>query len=304
MSFSQVNFVKITEVGPRDGLQNEKTILSTPDKVKFVDLLTKSGIKHIELTSFVRADRIPQMADSEELTKSVLPLYPNSFEFSALTPNIKGYQKAVDVGFKEIAVFTATSETFTSKNMNQSIKGSLDNFKEIFNEASENKIKVRGYISTVIACPYEGKMDPHKTLDIALHLLDAGVYEVSLGETIGVAVPSEVENLLGVLLKKIPQKKLNCHFHDTYGMAIANTKKALEMGIRSFDSSAGGLGGCPYAKGAAGNVATEDLVYFLQREGFETGVDLSKLILASKFIEERIGRKLNSRTYTALSHGS
>lgn len=294
--------IKITEVGPRDGLQNEKTILSTQDKFEFVSRLVESGIKNIELTSFVRKDRIPQMGDAIELAGLVLPKFQNQVQFSSLTPNAKGYEGAKESGFTEVAVFTATSETFTKKNINMSIEESLDFFKPIFAEAKSDGIKVRGYISTVIACPYEGKIKPEQTLKIAERLLDAGAYEISLGETIGVAVPSEVESLLEVLLKKIPKNYFAGHFHDTYGMAIANIKQALSMGIRSFDSSAGGLGGCPYAKGAAGNVATEDLVYFLHKEGYNTGISLDSLLHASRFMEERIGRKLTSRTYIAMKN--
>lgn len=195
--------IKITEVGPRDGLQNEKTILSTQDKFEFVSRLVESGFKHIELTSFVRKDRIPQMGDASELAKLILPKYKNQVQFSSLTPNAKGYEGAKEAGFSEVAVFTATSETFTKKNINMTIEESLDFFKPIFSQAKSDGIKVRGYISTVIACPYEGKIKPEKTLEVAERLLDAGVYEISLGETIGVAVPSEVESLLEVLLKKI-----------------------------------------------------------------------------------------------------
>lgn len=291
--------VKITEVGPRDGLQNEKTILSTQDKFEFVNRLVESGAKHIELTSFVRKDRIPQMADAIELSAMVLPKYSSDVQFSCLTPNTKGYEAAKIAGFKEVAVFTATSESFTKKNINMTVMESFSSFQPIFDFARTDGIKVRGYISTVVACPYEGKIQPEKTLEIAERLLDAGAYEISLGETIGVAVPDEIESLLEVLLKKIPSSYLNCHFHDTYGMAIANTKQALSMGIRSFDSSAGGLGGCPYAKGAAGNVATEDLVYFLTREGYDTGINLEELVKVSQFVESKLERNLNSRTYIA-----
>ncbi|TGL04462.1 hydroxymethylglutaryl-CoA lyase [Leptospira bouyouniensis] len=291
--------VKITEVGPRDGLQNEKTIFSTQDKFEFVNRLVESGAKHIELTSFVRKDRIPQMADAIELSAMVLPKYSSDVQFSCLTPNTKGYEAAKIAGFKEVAVFTATSESFTKKNINMTVMESFSSFQPIFDFAKTDGIKVRGYISTVVACPYEGKIQPEKTLEIAERLLDAGAYEISLGETIGVAVPDEIESLLEVLLKKIPSSYLNCHFHDTYGMAIANTKQALSMGIRSFDSSAGGLGGCPYAKGAAGNVATEDLVYFLTREGYDTGINLEELVKVSQFVESKLERNLNSRTYIA-----
>ncbi|XDD44973.1 hydroxymethylglutaryl-CoA lyase [Leptospira sp. WS39.C2] len=296
--------IKITEVGPRDGLQNEKTILSTQDKFEFVTRLVESGVKNIELTSFVRKDRIPQMGDALELSALILPKFGNEVQFSCLTPNTKGYEAAAIAGFKEVAVFTATSESFTQKNINMTISESFKSFQPIFENAKKDGIKVRGYISTVIACPYEGKIPPEKTLEVALRLLDAGAYEISLGETIGVAVPLEVESLLELLLKKIPSSYLNCHFHDTYGMAIANTKQALTMGIRSFDSSAGGLGGCPYAKGAAGNVATEDLVYFLTREGFDTGIQLDSLVRVSQFMESKLERTLNSRTYIAKKNAS
>ncbi|TGK91910.1 hydroxymethylglutaryl-CoA lyase [Leptospira brenneri] len=297
-----MELVKITEVGPRDGLQNEKTILSTQDKFEFVSRLVESGVKNIELTSFVRKDRIPQMGDATELAALVLPKFQNTVQFSCLTPNTKGYEGAKDSGFSEVAVFTATSETFTKKNINMTIQESLDFFKPIFTLAKQDGIRVRGYISTVIACPYEGKIEPEKTLKIAERLLDAGAYEISLGETIGVAVPSEVEALLEVLFKKFPKTYFAGHFHDTYGMAIANAKQALSMGIRSFDSSAGGLGGCPYAKGAAGNVATEDLVYFLHKEGYHTGIELNSIMAASRFMEEKIQRKLTSRTYIAMKN--
>ena len=296
-----MNFIKITEVGPRDGLQNEKTILSTDDKFQFIKLLANAGLKHIEATSFVKKEWVPQMGDSIELAEKLFKknAFPDSIDFSCLTPNLKGYESAYQSGFKEIAVFTATSETFTKKNINRSVKESIDGFKEIFSRARKDQIKVRGYISTVIACPYEGKIAPEKTAEIAKQLLDEGVYEISLGETIGVAVPSEVENLLNCLLKEMRAESFAGHFHDTYGMAIANVKQSLQMGLRSFDSSSGGLGGCPYAKGASGNLATEDLLYFLEREGYQTGIDLNEILKASTFMEQVIGRKLNSRTFIA-----
>ncbi|BDA79088.1 hydroxymethylglutaryl-CoA lyase [Leptospira kobayashii] len=298
-----MNFVKITEVGPRDGLQNEKAIVPTDAKFEFIQALAKTGLQHIEATSFVKKEWVPQMGDAEELTKLIFggnPIDPE-IQLSSLTPNIKGYEKAVSLGFKEVAVFTASSESFTKKNINKTIDESITAFQEIFQRAKEDKVKVRGYISTVIACPYEGKISPEKTLTVAKKLLEAGVYEISLGETIGVAVPSEVESLLNVLLKEIPSRLLAGHFHDTYGMAISNVKQSLNMGLRSFDSSAGGLGGCPYAKGASGNLATEDLVYFLEREGYHTGVDLDALVNASSLMEKALNRPLLSRTYVAKS---
>jgi hydroxymethylglutaryl-CoA lyase len=298
-----VNFIKITEVGPRDGLQNEKAILSTEDKFEYIQLLSATGINHIEATSFVKKEWVPQMGDAKELATKIFsdPALSAKIQFSCLTPNIKGYESAIESGFKEVAVFTATSESFTKKNINRTVRESIDGFHEIFTRARKDGIKVRGYISTVIACPYEGKMAPEKTRDITKLLLDEGVYEISLGETIGVAVPSEVEALLSCLFKDFKPEFFAGHFHDTYGMAIANVNQSLKMGIRSFDSSSGGLGGCPYAKGASGNLATEDLVYFLNREGYKTDIDLEKLILASSFMQNAIGRKLLSRTFTAKS---
>ncbi|TGN18379.1 hydroxymethylglutaryl-CoA lyase [Leptospira idonii] len=298
----QVNFVKITEVGPRDGLQNEKTIVSTEDKFKFILSLIRAGLKHIEATSFVRKEWVPQMGDAPELAKLIFSENRPGIEFSCLTPNIKGYEAAINSGFKEVAVFTATSESFTQKNINKTIEESITAFSEIFKRARIDNVKVRGYISTVIACPYEGKMAPEKTLEITKRLLDEGVYEISLGETIGVAVPSEVEALLNVLLKEVSPALLAGHFHDTYGMAISNVKQSLSMGIRSFDSSAGGLGGCPYAKGASGNLATEDLVYFLEREGYATGVNLDHLVDASLIMQSAMGKAFASRTFIAKSH--
>lgn len=292
--------MKVTEVGPRDGLQNEKAIVATEDKFNFIKLLAKSGLKHIEATSFVKKESIPQMSDAKELAEKIFASPSlNSVSFSCLTPNIKGYESALQSGFNEIAVFTATSESFTKKNINRTIKESIDGFREIFKRARTDQIKVRGYISTVIACPYEGKLPAQKTLEISKQLFDEGVYEISLGETIGVAVPSEVETLFACLLKDFRSDLFAGHFHDTYGMAISNVHQALNMGIRSFDAASGGLGGCPYAKGASGNLATEDLLYYLNREGYETGIDLDEILKASSFIQDTIGRKLSSKTFTA-----
>ncbi|MDV6235945.1 hydroxymethylglutaryl-CoA lyase [Leptospira ellisii] len=289
--------VKITEVGPRDGLQNEKRPVSTEIKVEYIRLLVKAGLKHIEATSFVKKDAIPQLADAAEVSAQLN--WNHSVQYSALTPNTKGYEGAKKAGYKEVAVFTATSETFTKKNINRTISESIEGFKEIFRLAKEDGIQVRGYVSTVIDCPYEGRINPEKVLEISKTLLDLGAYEISLGETIGTGVPTEVERLLELLLKHIPANKLAGHFHDTYGMAIANVEKAFSMGIRSFDSSSGGLGGCPYAKGAAGNLATEDLVYFLEKSGVPTGIQPDLLWEASAYMEKAILRELQSRTYLA-----
>ncbi|TGM53016.1 hydroxymethylglutaryl-CoA lyase [Leptospira adleri] len=289
--------VKITEVGPRDGLQNEKTPVPTKDKFEYIQLLVKAGLKNIEATSFVKKESIPQLADATEL--SSLLDFKNGIQYAALTPNLKGYEAAKNAGYKEVAVFTAASESFTKKNINRTISESIDGFKEIFEQAKKDGIKVRGYVSTVIDCPYEGKVDPKKVLEVSKVLFELGAYEISLGETIGTGVPAEVERLLEILLKEIPANRLAGHFHDTYGMAIANVEKAFSMGIRSFDSSSGGLGGCPYAKGAAGNLATDDLVYFLEKSGVPTGIDPGLLWEASAFMEKAIARDLQSRTYLA-----
>lgn len=290
--------IKITEVGPRDGLQNESKVISTEDKSRFINLLIDAGLKNIEATSFVKADKIPQLSDATELSKQIN--FQNAeIAYSALTPNLKGYEVAMQSGFKEVAIFGAASESFTKKNINRTIEESLSGFKELTDKAQKDGIKVRGYISTVVACPYEGKILPEVVNSVVLRMQDLGVYEISLGETIGVAVPSEVELLLNILLKKNNASFFASHFHDTYGMAIANVSKSLEMGLRSFDSSAGGLGGCPYAKGASGNLATEDLVYFLDRSNFETGVNLDLLVKASQFMELKLNKPLLSKTYLA-----
>lgn len=290
--------VKITEVGPRDGLQNESKLVSTEDKLQFIKLLIEAGLTNIEATSFVRADRIPQLADASEVANK-LNFQNRSLVYSALTPNLKGYEAALKAGFKEVAIFGAASESFTKKNINRTVEESMSGFKELTDEAIKDGIKVRGYISTVIACPYEGKISPEKVNSVVKRMQDLGVYEISLGETIGVSVSFQVESLLTVLLKDNKSSFFAGHFHDTYGMAIGNISKSIEMGLRSFDASAGGLGGCPYAKGASGNLATEDLVYFLQNSGFETGVNLDLLIQASRFMETTLDKPLLSKTYLA-----
>jgi hydroxymethylglutaryl-CoA lyase len=289
--------VKITEVGPRDGLQNEKAILPTQAKLKFIQYLNDAGIQNIEVTSFVRPDRIPALADAEELSRIIS--VSNHDQYSCLVPNLKGYEKARNAGYKEVAIFGAASETFSQKNINKTIHESIQSFREIADSAKKDNIKLRGYISTVVACPYEGKINPNQVLHIVEHLADLGVYEISLGETIGVGVPSEIAQLLEVLLNKFSTSFFAGHFHDTHGMAIANVQKALEMGLRSFDSSAGGLGGCPYAPGAAGNLATEDLVYLLQRSGYETNINLKALVKASEYMSKQLSRTPNSKTYLA-----
>jgi hydroxymethylglutaryl-CoA lyase len=291
--------IKITEVSPRDGLQNESKILSTEEKLIFITKLMDSGLEHIEVTSFVRKDRIPQLSDSQEL--SLLLSENIKSKSSVLVPNIIGYENALKNGYKEIAVFTAASETFTKKNINMSIKESIKSFEEISKKAIIDGVRVRAYISTVIYCPYEGYINPSKVLETIQLLENILPYEISLGDTIGAGVPVETEKLLSVLLNKYPSKLFAGHFHDTYGMALANVSKSIELGIRSFDSSSGGLGGCPYAKGASGNLATEDLLYFLNKSGYETGISIEKIISASNYIRTILNKEISSKTFQALS---
>ncbi|WCL51116.1 hydroxymethylglutaryl-CoA lyase [Leptospira sp. GIMC2001] len=290
--------VKITEVGPRDGLQNESKFIPTEAKLEFIEKLIDAGLKNIEATSFVKPSAIPQLADSKELSTK-LDFQDSKIQFSCLTPNLRGYEEAVACGYKEVAVFTAASNTFTKKNINKTVDESFAAFDEIFKQARKDGIAVRGYVSTVIACPYEGWIEPTAVHEVVSRLHDAGAYEISLGETIGWATPDKVDSLLSNLFRDFTPKQFAGHFHDTYGMAVANVQKSLEMGLLSFDSSAGGLGGCPYAKGASGNLATEDLVYLLENQGYITGVYLDKLIEASHSIEKILGRTLQSKTYIA-----
>lgn len=288
--------IKIVEVGPRDGLQNEQTILSTEDKFHFISLLTESGLKNIEITSFVKAPAIPQMADAVELfTKVNGELSHKGLSFPCLVPNLKGYETAKKLGVKEIAVFTATSDSFTKKNINVTVDESFEKMKEVIQAAKNDGVLVRGYVSTAFGCPYEGDMDVRKLISVAKRLFDLGVYEVSVGDTIGVARPNQVRSFIKSLKNEFPLEKMAMHFHDTRGMALTNIYVSLEEGIRTFDSSAGGLGGCPYAKGATGNVATEDIWYLMHSEGLDTGIDIAKLAEASKFILEKINRKTESK---------
>ena len=281
-------FVKIVEVGARDGLQNEKTPLSLQQRKDFILDLAKTGLKSIEVGSCVSAKWVPQMADSD-LLFSQLPQDP-SIQFSLLTPNLKGFESALVVGCKEVAVFTAASESFTRKNINCSIDESFEKFADIMVSAKANQIKVRGYVSCMVDCPYEGAIDPEQVARVSKRLLEMGCYEVSLGETIGTATPDRVKKVWEVCLAEMDSQVLAGHFHNTYGMAIANIYQSLTQGIRIFDSSIAGLGGCPYAKGASGNVATEDLYYLLSKMGFETGIRLDALMHASRNINQVLKR--------------
>jgi hydroxymethylglutaryl-CoA lyase len=288
--------IRIVEVGPRDGLQNEKGILPTEVKFDFISKLVDSGLKAIEVTSFVKAPAIPQMTDATELYSIVKQnLSDKGASFPCLVPNLKGYEAAKALGVKEIALFTATSDSFTKKNINATIDESFERMKEVAEAAKKDNVMIRGYVSTAFGCPYEGTMDVKKLISVTKRLFDLGVYEVSVGDTIGVAIPQQVRAYLRALKNEFPLGKLAMHFHDTRGMAPTNIYVSLEEGITTFDSSAGGLGGCPYAKGATGNVATEDVWYLLNSQGLDTGIDIKKLAEASKFILGKLNRQTESK---------
>ncbi|ALQ54747.1 Hydroxymethylglutaryl-CoA lyase [Pseudoalteromonas issachenkonii] len=290
------NKVRIVEVGARDGLQNEKTV-STEDKVTLINALAAAGLKDIEAGAFVSPKWVPQMADSSEVISALdLP----EINLSALTPNLKGAQAAHAVGIKEFAIFTAASEAFCQKNINCSIAQSIDRFSEVITFAKANNIRVRGYVSCVLGCPYEGDVDPQVVLNVAQKLLALGCYEVSLGDTIGVGTAGKVTELLTLLLKHIDKSKLAVHFHDTYGQALTNIYAALSLGISTVDAAVAGLGGCPYAKGASGNVATEDVVYLLQGLGIEHGIDLKRLAQAGWQITNALNKQPVSKVSVAL----
>ena len=279
--------VKIVEVGPRDGLQNESVSLDIETKVKLVQGLANAGLQTIEAGSFVSPKWVPQMAGSDEIFNQ---LTPTSAIYTALTPNMRGLERAIECNVQEIAVFAAASEEFSHKNINCSIAESLEKFKAVTQKAIANNMAVRGYISFVSGCPYQGDVDIKKVSTVAQSLLDMGCYEISLGDTIGVAKPETIEALLIQTLKYIPAQKLAVHLHDTYGQAIANIRQSLNMGIATIDSSVAGLGGCPYAKGASGNVATEHVIGLLDALGIEHGVNLEKLTEISRFISHKLGR--------------
>src|SRR5215471_5743928 len=285
--------VRIVEVGPRDGLQNESTIVPTAKKAEFIKLLAAAALQDIEVASFVHPKWIPQLADAEELVRQLEA--PTNVRYSALVPNIKGLERAIESGIRRIAVFTAASETFNKKNINMGIEQSIAVFKPVVSRALKEGMSVRGYVSTCFVCPYEGPVAMEKVGDVTSALFELGVDEVSIGDTVGAATPQDVEITCGYLQQRFSGHKLAMHFHDTYGMAIANVYQALKMGLTIFDSSAGGIGGCPYAPGASGNVATEDLVYLLDRLGIKTGVSLKLLRQASHFMAHELGRDLPSR---------
>jgi hydroxymethylglutaryl-CoA lyase len=288
--------VRIVEVGARDGLQNEKTV-STADKVALINALSAAGLKDIEAGAFVSPKWVPQMADSADVISALnLP----DVNLTALTPNLKGAHAAHAAGIKEFAVFTAASESFCQKNINCSIDESIERFSEVMAFAKANNIRVRGYVSCVLGCPYEGEINPQAVLNVSQKLIDLGCYEVSLGDTIGVGTAKKVTQLIELLLTHIDKAKLAVHFHDTYGQALTNIYAALSLGIATVDAAVAGLGGCPYAKGASGNVATEDVVYLLQGLGIEHGIDLQRLSDAGWEITKALGKQPVSKVSVAL----
>ena len=291
--------VRIVEVGPRDGLQNEKQIVPTEIKIEFIRRLAETGLKTIEATAFVSPRWGPQMADHAEVLRA-LP-QGQGISYPVLVPNLRGFEAAVEAGATEVAVFAAASETFSQRNINCSIDESLERFSPVFASARAAGIRVRGYVSCALGCPYEGEVPPAKVAEVAGALFDRGCYEISLGDTIGVGTPNRTTDLIATVAGRIPIENLAGHFHDTYGQALANIYAALLAGVYVFDASVSGLGGCPYAPGATGNVATEDLAYMLGGMGIETGVELDHLISAGAFICDKLGRQTKSRVAQARS---
>lgn len=289
--------VKIVEVSPRDGLQNEKQIIAVKDKIDLINGLRKAGLTSIEVTGFVSPKWVPQLADAKEVCTG-LTVDP-AVNYSALTPNLRGLDAAIEVGIKEVAVFTAASESFNQKNINCSIEESFERFTPVIEKAESLNMKVRGYVSCVLGCPYEGEIDPHVVAQVAKRLQEMGCYEVSLGDTIGTGTPLAAQKMFKLCAEHVPAEQLALHFHDTYGQALANIQACLELGAGVIDASVAGLGGCPYAKGATGNVSTENVVYMLNGMGIETGIDLDRLIVTGKQISAVLGRQPNSQVANA-----
>ena len=291
--------VRIVEVGPRDGLQNERTPVSVPDRIAFIEALVGAGLHTIEVGAFVSPKAIPQMVNSDEVLRGVD--HHRSSEFHVLVPNEKGYDAARAAGAKVIAVFASASEGFSRANINCSVAESIERFKPVITRAKADGIKVRGYISCVLGCPFDGEVKPQAVTAVAKVLWDLGCYEISLGDTIGVGTPRKARELLRAVSGAVPMANLAMHFHDTYGQALANLYAGMEEGARVIDSAAGGLGGCPFAPGATGNVGTEDVVYLLEGMGIATGVDMQKLLAATNAISRLIGRAPVSRVAAALN---
>lgn len=293
--------VRLVEVGPRDGLQNEQQPISVADKVRLVDDLSATGLSYIEVGSFVSPKWVPQMAGSAEVFAQIQR--KAGVTYAALTPNMKGLEAAIEAGVKEVAVFGAASEAFSQKNINCSIAESLARFAPLMEAAREQDIRVRGYVSCVLGCPYEGEVSPAKVTEVARELYAMGCYEVSLGDTIGTGTPGKTRTLFDTVAREVPRERLAGHFHDTYGQALANIYASLLEGIAVFDSSVAGLGGCPYAKGASGNVASEDVLYMFNGLDIATGIDLDALIAAGQRISQLLGRANGSRVARARQAG-
>lgn len=289
--------VKIVEVGPRDGLQNEVQQISLADKVTLIEKLADAGLRYIESGSFVSPKWVPQMASSADVFKTIKR--DSSVTYAALTPNMRGYETAMAVNASEVAIFAAASESFSQKNINCSIKESIERFAPIIADAKHRNIRVRGYVSCVVGCPYEGEIDENKVAAVAEKLFNMGCYEISLGDTIGVGNPASVTKMLQAVCARVPKANLAVHFHDTYGQALTNIYAALQSGISVIDSAIAGLGGCPYASGASGNVATEEVVYLLNGLGITTNINFDKLLATGWFISEKLGKPPVSKVSTA-----
>ncbi|GAM21608.1 hypothetical protein SAMD00019534_047830, partial [Acytostelium subglobosum LB1] len=294
------DYVKIVEVGPRDGLQNEKQIVPTDVKIELINRLSATGLSVVEATSFVSPKWIPQMADSNEVYRGINKA--TGVSYPTLTPNLQGFRSALNAGVKEVAVFAAASETFSKKNINATIDESLARYKDVCQEAINNGIKVRGYVSCAMGCPYEGRVSNAKVVEVSKRLFDYGCYEISLGDTIGIGTPGATFKLLSAVSKEIPMGAIAVHFHDTYGQALANILTALQFGVNVVDSSVAGLGGCPYAAGASGNVATEDVLYMMKDLGIDCKVDLDKILDTSLWISRILNKTPSSKVSLALSH--
>ena len=291
--------VRIVEVGPRDGLQNEKQLIDIDTKVALIDCLANAGFTHIEAGSFVNPKWVPQMADSAAVFEKINRR--DNVSYAALTPNIKGFERAIEANANEVAIFASASESFSQKNINCSIAESLERFIPVMQAAKANNIRVRGYVSCVAGCPYEGDIPAAKVAEVAKALYNMGCYEISLGDTIGVGTPSLINTMINAVTESTPIEKIAVHFHDTYGQAIANSYAALQLGVSVIDSSIAGLGGCPYAEGASGNVATEDVLYLLKGLNIKTGINLSAAIAAGNYISGRLGRENGSKVARAIS---
>ncbi len=293
--------VRIVEVGPRDGLQNEKTIIAAADKIALIDRLSNTGLRSIEATSFVSPKWVPQLADAAEVFVGIHR--KTGVSYPVLVPNAQGYDRARAVGVTEIAIFTAASEAFNRKNINASIDESIERFEPVMARAKADGVKVRGYVSTVLGCPYQGDVPVSEVVRVALKLYDLGCYEVSLGDTIGVGTPAKARAMLRAVSEAVPMPALAVHFHDTYGQALANILACLEEGVRVVDSAVSGTGGCPYAKGASGNVASEDVVYLLEGLGMPTGIDLDRLVQTGLWLSGLLGHETSSKVAKARSAG-